>query len=65
MTVNTATANVDGGYIMRNDLGDETVHGARFLQLKRGDYVKVKVSNGTADGTNVGYNDFQINKVGS
>ena len=46
--------------ILRNDPGDHTVHGSRTLHLKRGDYLKVKVTAGTADGTQVGYNDFQI-----
>ena len=63
--LNSTTGSVAHGMILRNDPGDHTVHGSRTLHLKRGDTLKVKVTAGTADGTQVGYNDFQIIKIGS
>jgi len=63
--LNSDTGSVAHGMITRNDPGDHTVHGSRTLHLKRGDTLKVKVTAGTADGTQVGYNDFQIIKIGS
>ena len=64
---NNTTGGVDNGRIMRNDDGDETVHGMRRWHCKRGDWFTVRCDAGVgsvADGSNVGYNEFRIIKIG-
>ena len=63
---NNTTGGVDNGRIMRNDDGDETVHGMRRWHCKRGDYITIKVDVGTntAEGSNGGYNEVRIIKIG-
>ena len=64
---NNTTGGVDNGRLMRNDSGDDTVHGMRRWHCKRGDYITARVDAGTgnvADGSNVGYNEFRIIKIG-
>ena len=63
---NNTTGGVDNGRMLRNDDADETQYGMRRWHCKRGDYITIKVDVGTntADGSNVGYNEFRIIKIG-
>ena len=63
---NNTTGGVDNGRMLRNDAADVTQYGMRRWHCKRGDYITIKVDVGTntADGSNVGYNEFRIIKIG-
>ena len=66
ITKNTTDANVLYGTLLRADSSDDTTYGRLIWEMKRGDFIYVKVDSGgsnTFHGTNSGMQQYNITKI--
>ena len=66
ITKNSTSANVLYGTLLRADSSDDTTYGRLIWEMKRGDYIYVKVDGGGSNafhGTNSGMQQYNITKI--